>query len=298
VRVQVVRSFILIVMYAALIGSANAQSADSGQNSANTNVRESTLSDNWVLPRLSEVERKARIDFFLKAKKFKLRDSKSNDTLLRCERLLNSLRSGKYDVLNPVAYSLDNPKIQSELFSNCPKGGYPNLTKIYFPTGRKENIIYYSAPSFNQEFYDFSHILNKPIFGFFAEGGQAECVEKLDGSCSEVINKYNTATYTLGSVFDKDTCEVKIEPKYFISPRLVPHTIIKSSGQTYRGFLETPTVYAFIRVTGDVSMLALTIRDFWQNFSEVLGEQGASLTLKSVSTGEICSYQTKEYFTE
>lgn len=251
----------------------------------------------WVLPRLNEIERRSRIDFFLSRKPFHNLYRASTENASVCADQYKQLLNGEYVVLTPVAFSSRDRQVQDKALRHCGGAFQTELSTIRLTRGDDEPYRLYSIPRENEEYYDFSDQIGGDLWGVFAEGGHLECQSLGGASCPDGLD-YVSPGFTVGSVFDSRTCATLLPPEYFISSRLLPHSVVGNSSEEKRGYLEAPSVYAFIKIETSIVRLSLEVKDYWQRFSGVLSDEGASLQLTSVSNGKRCVYATREYIIE
>ncbi|MGM0422060.1 MAG: hypothetical protein ACQEQL_03070 [Pseudomonadota bacterium] len=236
----------------------------------------------WPLNVLIFPEREARLDFFIEHKDLEFYPEVSTANETTCMANFEKLKQGEYTVLSPKHVFREKEQGEESLFQ-CPD---LNIDTIYIPPEANENYKFKSTPVYNREYYDFSRILKQNIWGFFAEGGVVECRAETQEEWCDNITGYKRGSYTAGTVFNADTCDILLGPDFVVNSRISPS---QYSDELYR---QNPSFYAFVQIDKSIHRLAFNIEDKWEDFRRVLQPETASLLFINVVNNEKCGFFT------
>lgn len=231
----------------------------------------------WPFPMLNYYERKARLDFFLNIKLLVTSEKHSTRNTQSCNSLLENLKEKKYQILEPKHIFKTKNTREAELFPQCSD----QIDTFYVNGSAEGDAFQKTTPHFNREYYDFSSILGKNIWGFFAEGGHLECGQKAQHICDRFADR-KYGGYTAGTIFNNDDCSVMVGP-YLPLSRLT----MRDSSMAQ---VENASFYAFLKIGRNINIYRLAFNyPVNSGFHGLLSTGGATMMLTD-SNGDTCVF--------
>lgn len=261
----------------------------------------------WPFSVYNEKIRTERIKKVFQSNFFDVQSSKGTISQKQCKEILNQfLRNKSYKVLQPKVTSnySDVSAFKGE-FKNCPDLQFNRLwfSDIEGPlianrnsefeklsiSQRDEYSDYYFKFTDNYELYNFSKYFKKPVLGTFAEGGAIHCKDANHELCAKLTG-YRRYGFSVGAVFNSNTCEMYLGPQLPVNPRLMVNT---SSPFQYT---ETPSFFAFLEIDNRPYRFSFTSYDTLENFLSTHGQGKATVIIESLDSNGSgkCILETKE----
>ena len=255
----------------------------------------------WPFSPLSAEERRARIQFLVQRHTFR-----SDMADKRCSKILNSVKSGAYEVMIPT-YIGDASS--SEIFSIIKQCPSINVNRVWFSdefgpidttydpdfgemtlSERDQYSDFYYEYSEDIEVYDLSGFFSgRNVMATFAEPGVVRCKNSEHPICANLRGYREFSGVIVSAVIDVSSCTKLIGPKSPAQSRLRTNTL------RYDEYEEIPNTYAFLSIKGLPYRFAMNVQYGWSDFSKLVNGMGSvSIIAESITEEDnhTCKFST------